>query len=223
MPTTAPNERAQVAAASRRLAEAGLLIGTAGNVSLRAGDLIAVTATGTVLADTTADQVTVVDLDGSVIAGNLAPTSELQLHLGIYREFPSAGAVVHTHAPKSTAIGCVLDELPVLHYQQLLLGGVTPVVPFRPFGTLELATAVLNALQGKQAALLANHGAVTLAPTLDKAVEHALLLEWACTLYLDTAILGTPRELTPEQQQAVIEIALRTGYGTPKPVEKEPR
>lgn len=220
MPTTAPDERSQVAAASRRLAEAGLLIGTAGNVSMRVGDLVAVTATGTVLADTTPDQVTVVDLDGTVIAGDLAPTSELQLHLGIYREFAS-GAVVHTHAPKSTAIGCVLDELPVVHYQQLLLGGATPVVPFHPFGTPELAAAVLNSLQGKQASLLANHGAVTHADSLEKAVEHALLLEWACTLYLDAATLGTPRPLTTDQQLAVIEVALRTGYGTPKPVERD--
>lgn len=220
MPIPAHDERAQVAAASRRLAEAGLLIGTAGNVSMRVGDLIAVTATGTVLADTTADQITLVDLDGTVVAGDLAPTSELQLHLGIYREL-DAGAVVHTHAPKSTAIGLVLDELPVLHYQQLVLGGATPVVPFHPFGTPELAAAVLNSLRGRQASLLANHGAVTHADSLDKAVDHALLLEWACTLYLDAATLGVPRALTPDQQMAVIEIALRTGYGTPKPIDRE--
>ncbi|UFS96415.1 class II aldolase/adducin family protein [Nocardia huaxiensis] len=214
--------RATVATASRRLAEAGLLIGTAGNVSVRVGDLVAVTATGVVLATATPDEVTVVDLAGEVITGDLAPTSELQLHLGIYRDF-STGAVVHTHAPKSTAIGLVLDELPVLHYQQLLLGGPTPVVPFHPFGTQELADAVRTALPGKQAALLANHGAVTLGTDLDQAVENALLLEWACTLHLDASIVGAPRPLTPAQQQAVLEVALRTGYGTPKPLGKEPK
>ncbi|QLY29998.1 class II aldolase/adducin family protein [Nocardia huaxiensis] len=221
MPTT-QEARAAVATASRRLADAGLLIGTAGNVSVQVGDLIAVTATGTTLATTTPAEVTVVDLSGSVVSGDLAPTSELQLHLGIYREF-STGAVVHTHAPKSTAIGLVLDELPVLHYQQLLLGGSTPVVPFHPFGTQQLADAVRTALPGKQAALLANHGAITHGATLDQAVENALLLEWACTLYLDAAIVGAPRPLTPVQQQAVLEVALRTGYGTPKPLGKEPK
>ncbi|WP_067692616.1 class II aldolase/adducin family protein [Nocardia jejuensis] len=185
------------------------------------GGVVAITATGAVLAELTPEQVTLVDLDGTVIAGEFAPTSELQLHLGIYRTLP-AKAIVHTHAPKSTAFGCVLDELPVLHYQQLVLGGETPVVPFHPFGTPELAAAVANSLStGKQATLLANHGAVTLGATLNQAVENALLLEWACALYLDAATLGTPRPLTPEQQQAVIAIALTTGYGSTKPLAKE--
>lgn len=218
MSTTAPAECAHVARASRRLAEEGLLIGTAGNVSLRFGDLVAVTPTGAVLAEVSAEDVTVVDLGGEIVAGRYAPTSELGLHLDVYRAYP-AQAIVHTHAPKSTALACALDELPVLHYQQLLLGGPTPVVPFHPFGTPELAEAVREALRGKQCALMANHGAVALGATLDQAVEHTLLLEWACALYLDAASVGTPRALTTEQQTAVIEVALRTGYGTRKPLD----
>ncbi|WP_282782070.1 class II aldolase/adducin family protein [Nocardia sp. CC201C] len=219
MSSPAHDARTQVAAAARRLAEAGLLIGTAGNVSMRVDDLIAITATGTVLADITPDQITIVDPHGTVVSGAFAPTSELHLHLGIYRDF-DAGAIVHTHAPKSTAVGLVLPELPVLHYQQLPLGGPTPVVPFHPFGTPELADAVRAALPGKQAALLANHGAVTHAATLDDAVEHALLLEWACTLLLDAAIIGTPRALTTEEQAAVMQVIQRTGYGRPIALEQ---
>ena len=78
-------ERASVADACRRLGAEGLLIGTAGNVSVRVGDRVAVTATGAVLARLTPDQVTVVDLDGKIVAGTLEPTSELELHLGVYR------------------------------------------------------------------------------------------------------------------------------------------
>ncbi|WP_306357150.1 MULTISPECIES: class II aldolase/adducin family protein [unclassified Nocardia] len=219
MSSPAHDARTQVAAAARRLAEAGLLIGTAGNVSMRVDDLIAITATGTVLADITPDQITIVDPHGTVVSGAFAPTSELHLHLGIYRDF-DAGAIVHTHAPKSTAVGLVLPELPVLHYQQLPLGGPTPVVPFHPFGTPELADAVRAALPGRFAALLANHGAVTHAPTLDQAVEYALLLEWACTLYVDAAMIGMPRALTVEEQTAVADVIRRTGYGTPKVIEE---
>ncbi|MEV6067759.1 class II aldolase/adducin family protein [Nocardia sp. NPDC052001] len=218
MSSPAPAESARVAAASRRLAEEGLLIGTAGNVSMRHGDLVSVTPTGAVLGEIDAADITVVDLDGGIVAGKYAPTSELGLHLDIYRAYP-ARAIVHTHAPKSTAVGCVLDELPVLHYQQLVLGGATPVVPFHPFGTPELATAVREALRGKQCALLANHGAIALGADLDQAVEYALLLEWACALYLDARTIGTPRPLTAEQQAAVIEVAWRTGYGTRKPLD----
>ncbi|MEU2286951.1 class II aldolase/adducin family protein [Streptomyces sp. NPDC013178] len=210
-------ERAAVADACRRLGAEGLLIGTAGNVSLRAGERVAITATGAVLAELTADQVTVVDLDGKVVAGTLRPTSELDLHLGVYRRY-GAGAVVHTHAPMATAVSCVLDELPCIHYQLLALGGTVRVAPYATFGTPELAGAVLDALDGRAAALMANHGAVTHASTLDKAVEHALLLEWACGVYQRAASMGRPRILDEQQQLAVIEAALARDYGTTHPV-----
>jgi L-fuculose-phosphate aldolase len=205
--------REQVAAAARRLAAEGLLVGTAGNVSARAGDRVAVTGTGVVLGECTADDVTVVALDGRVVEGALVPTSELDLHLGVYAA-TDAAAVVHTHAPYSTAVSCVLDELPVLHYQQLLLGGAVPVAPYATFGTPELARAVVTALAGRQAALMANHGSVAVGATLDKAVEHALLLEWLATLHHRACALGTPRALTEEQQAAVIAQALDRNYGT---------
>jgi L-fuculose-phosphate aldolase len=203
--------RAAVAGASRSLASAGLLIGTAGNVSARAGDHVAVTATGVVLAQAAPDQVTVVDLAGKVVAGELQPTSELRMHLGIYRRY-RAGAVVHTHSPQATALSTVLDELPCIHYQLLALGGAIRVAPFAPFGTPELAENVLAALDGKSAALLANHGAITYGPTLDTAVDHAMLLEWACGVYQNAAAIGTPRALDAKQQAAAREAA--RGYGT---------
>lgn len=210
----------EVVAACHRLAAEGLLIGTAGNVSMRSGDLVAITATGVVLGAATPEDITVVDLDGRVVAGTLAPTSELELHLGVYRQL-HAGAVVHTHAPVSTALSCVLSELPVIHYQMLLLGGAVRVVPFHAFGTPELAAAVLDGLDGKLAALMANHGAVTHAATLDGAVENALLLEWACTVYRDAAALGAPRTLDDAQQAAVVEAALRRGYGRTHVLDEE--
>ncbi|WP_143265333.1 class II aldolase/adducin family protein, partial [Amycolatopsis lexingtonensis] len=120
--STLDEARRSVARACHGLAGEGLLIGSAGNVSVRVGEHVAVTATGVVLGRATADDVTVVDLDGEVVAGERAPTSELELHLGIYRRY-GAGAVVHTHSPQATAVSLVLDELPCVHYQQLALGG----------------------------------------------------------------------------------------------------
>ena len=158
-------EREQVAAACRRLAAERLVVGTAGNVSARAGDRVAISATGAVLADATPDEVTVVDMDGQVVGGELAPTSELDLHLGVYRRY-DAGAVVHTHAPMATALSCVLDdELPCVHYQMLLLGGPVRVARYATFCTPELAENVLEALDGRTGALMAIHGA-------DQHVEH---------------------------------------------------
>src|SRR5947207_935001 len=137
-------ERTEVAEACRRLAEERLVIGTAGNVSAKAGDdAIAVSPTGAVLAEVAPEQVSVVDLDGNLVKGDLKPASELGLHLGIYERY-DAGAVVHTHAPMATALACVLDdELPCVHYSMLLLGGSVRVAPYETFGTPELAAAVL--------------------------------------------------------------------------------
>src|SRR5579862_6549828 len=127
-------ERERIAAAARRLAEEGLVMGTAGNLSERAGELIAVTPTGGVLAELSPSEVAVVDLDGRQRDGQLAATSELGLHLGVYERY-RAGAVVHTHAPFATALACVLDELPIIHYHLLALGGPVRVVPYATFGT----------------------------------------------------------------------------------------
>jgi L-fuculose-phosphate aldolase len=207
-------QREQVADASRRLAAAGLVLGTAGNVSARGDDdLVAITPTGAVLKTLEPEQVSVIDTDGNLVDGELEPTSELDLHLGVYRRY-GAGAVVHTHAPWATAIGCVADELPCVHYGMLLLGGNVRVAPYRTFGTPELAEVVLDALDGHTAALMANHGAVNYAADVDAAVEAALLLEWACEVYWRAAALGSPRTLGEEERQAVIEQASRRSYGS---------
>jgi L-fuculose-phosphate aldolase len=213
-------EREQVARACRALAADGLVIGTSGNVSLRSGQHVAVSATGAVLADMTADQVTIVDLDGQLVEGRLAPTTELDLHLGVYRRY-GAGAVVHTHAAMATAVACVLDELPCVHYQMLLLGGTIRVAPYATFGSPELAASVLDALDGKTAALMANHGALTYGQDLEGALRATELLEWACTVYWRAAMLGTPRSLDDDQRQAVIEAAARTRYGTTRVVQSQ--
>ena len=205
--------RDDVAAAARRLAAEGLLVGTAGNVSARDGDTIAVTGTGVVLGDCTAEQVSVVTHGGEAVEGTLLPTSELDLHRDVYAT-TNAAAVVHTHAPYATAVACVLDELPVLHYQQLLLGGTVRVAPYATFGTPELATVVRDALAGRQAALMANHGSVAVGASLESAVENALLLEWLAALHHRATALGTPRALTDEQQQEVVTQAVKRSYGT---------
>jgi len=212
--------RGQIVAACHRLAREGLVPGTAGNLSVRQGDLVALTATGVVLADATPADVTVVDLAGEIVEGGLRPTSEAGLHLGVHRRFGD-GAIVHTHAPVSTALACVLDELPVIHYQLLDLGGAVPVIPFHPFGTPELADAVAETMTHKNAVLMANHGAVTRGPTLAEALERTFLLEWGCTLYERASALGTPKVLTQAQQQAVVEVALALRYGKPQPVNGE--
>ncbi|NLU85081.1 class II aldolase/adducin family protein [Rhodococcus sp. HNM0569] len=204
--------RADVVAACHDLARRGLVHGTAGNVSAREGDLVAVTATGVVLADASQDDITIVTVDGTRVEGSFAPTSEIGIHLGVYRD-GDARAVVHAHSSTAVALTLVADELPPVHYQQLTLGGTIPVVPFAPFGSTELADATRRALQGRTAALLAHHGSLAIGPTLPAALENLTLLDWLCRIYLDAAAVARPRALSPDQLQAVVEQAIRLRYG----------
>ena len=205
--------RSDVVDACRELARSGLVTGTAGNVSVRHGDAIAITASGVVLADAVPDDVLLVSADGRVLEGAFAPTSELELHLTAYRR-SEVGAVVHTHGPAAVALTLITDELPCLHYQQIPLGGEVPVVPFSVFGSPELAHDVNEILIERNAVLLAHHGAVTVGSDLKEAVSHTALLEWACGLYLRAAAVGRPRRLTTDQQLAVITATVSSGYGS---------
>jgi L-fuculose-phosphate aldolase len=205
--------REAVADAARRLAAERLVLGTSGNVSVRAGDAVAVSPTGARLAELEAGQVAVVDLDGEQSEGPLAPTSELGLHLGIHAE-RGDGAVVHAHSRFATALSCVLDELPVVHYEMLRFGGAVRVAPYATFGSPELAAAVHSALEGRTAAIMANHGVVTVAGDAEAAVELALLLEWSCEVYWRARQVGDPRALGDDELRAVVEQVVALGYGS---------
>lgn len=208
-------ERGELAEAGRRLAAEGLVIGTSGNLSARSGDLVAVTPTGGVISELTPEKMTVIDLDGEIVEGELAPTSEVPMHLAVYRA-TGAGAVAHTHALTSTAIACTKTEIPMVHYTMLSLGGPLRVAPYATYGTDELAANVVAALEGRQAALIQNHGSISLGPTVAKSEENLRLAEWMAELYTRCLALGTPRVLSQEEQEAVITRVLESGYGTTK-------
>jgi L-fuculose-phosphate aldolase len=207
--------REQVASACSRLAGEGLVVGTAGNVSVRVDDQVVVTPTGGVFGAMTAEDMPVVDMEGRLVDGRLGPTSELALHLALYERM-GAGAVVHTHAPFATALSCVVDEVPAVHYSMLMFGGSLRVASYATFGTEELAENVQRALEGRTACLMQNHGAVGYGHDLDYAVEAALLVEWACTVYWRARAVGDPVALTDEQLQDVAAQVARLGYGSTK-------
>lgn len=208
--------RAEVARAGRELAASGLVTGLAGNVSARAGELVAVTPTGGRLATLDAAEIAIVDLDGALVDAPLAPTSELPFHLAVYRHY-DAGAVVHTHPPMATAVACVADELPCIHYSMLVLGGNVRVAGYETFGTDDLAARVIEALQGRTAALMASHGAVTYGEDLRAAIDATELLEWACSVYVHACACGTPRVLGADERRAVVEALDAFDYGRTRP------
>jgi L-fuculose-phosphate aldolase len=211
-------ERAAVVAACRRLAASGLVQATAGNVSARAGDLIAITPTGARFERMTPADVTVVDRSGRVVEGPLAPSSELAIHLAVYERYGS-GAVVHAHPVTATALSCVIDELPCVHEALVALGGPIRVAAYATFGTPALAQAAVAALEDRRAALLANHGTVTHGDDLDSAVQATELLEWGSEVYWRARAIGVPRVLDAQARAVALEAAATRGYGTTRPVD----
>ena len=200
--------RWDVVAACRAMSREGLVVATAGNVSVRDGDLLAISPSGLSYEALTPELVGVHDLDGEPVDARLTPSSELPLHLLVYARTP-ARAVVHTHAPASTALGLVADELPAAHCYIALFGGAVRVAPYARFGTAELAALVGAALEGRTGALMAQHGAVTIGDTLGQALDRARYLEHLCDVQLRALATGRPvRTLSPADLAAAVE-ALR--------------
>ncbi len=194
--------RRQVAECGRRMLADGLVLGTAGNVSVRVGELVAVSPSGMPYDRIEPRDVSVVDLAGKQVDGPHPPSSETPMHLDVYAA-TGAGAVVHHHGLQSAAVSTVLDELPALHYYVLQLGGPVRVARYATYGTPELARSVRAALEGRTAALMQNHGAVAHGDTLDAAYDRARLLEWLCALHVTATGIGTPRALTGDELAAV--------------------
>jgi L-fuculose-phosphate aldolase len=191
--------RREVVETCRRAVEDRLVIGTAGNVSVRVGDLVAVTPSGLDYGDLTPELVGVHNLDGSAVEAPLKPTSELPMHLAVYAS-TGARAVVHTHSVAAAALSVVVDEVPPVHYYLALLGGRVLVAPYRPFGSPELAAALIDALGDRHACLLGNHGAVTTGDDLAQAYQRAGFLEWVCEVALKVIGTGQSPKLLTEQQ-----------------------
>jgi L-fuculose-phosphate aldolase len=207
--------REAIVATCQELSRAGLVVGTAGNVSVRSGDLVAVSPSGLRYAELTPELVGVHRLDGTAVEAPLRPTSELPLHLAIYAARPEVGAIVHTHSPAATALSTLVDEIPPVHYYVAMFGGPVIVAPYATYGTEELARNVVEALRDRTGCLMGNHGAVTVGPDLMSAHDKSGYLEWLCEVYLRASSAGSPRLLPAAEIDAVG--AKMAGYGQRPP------
>lgn len=182
----------------------GLNQGTAGNISLRHGDGFLVTPSGIPYEAMRPEQVVPVGFDESY-SGDWLPSSEWRMHFDIYATRPEAGAVVHTHSVHATALSCLRREIPPFHYMIAVAGGRTlRTADYATFGTRELSRAMLAALEGRSACLLANHGMICFGPTLDKALWLAGEIETLCRQYVIALTAGEPAILTDTQMDEVI-------------------
>ena len=197
---------------ARRMVRDGLADGMSGNLSARAGDLIAITPSGAPYEDMApADICLVRPGDGGTAAGG-RPSTETPMHLAIYAA-TRAGAVVHTHSPEVIALSAAREELPAIHYAITGLGGPVRVAPYVRFGSEGLAAAAVEALDGRSAVILRNHGAVTYGRDLAQAYDRALLLEWLARTYRLALSYGEPSILSAAELDEVTAESRRRRYG----------
>lgn len=196
----------------RRMLDDGLVVGSAGNLSVRLGDRLLITPTGVPYDELTEADLCLVDLEDGKSQGPRRPSSEFPMHRLIYMA-SDARAVVHTHSTAAVAVSITCEELPAVHYSILQLGGTTVrVAPYQTFGSDDLAASARSALEGRTGALLQNHGAITYGQDLAQAYLRAQFLEWMCDIYLRSLAVGPPRILSDAELAAVAESARRRRY-----------
>lgn len=195
-------QRQQVADTALSLLETGLVVNTSGNASVRVGDEVVITPSTREYDSLQAEDICVINLDGEMTDGRYLASSETPLHLAIYNSRPDVQAIVHTHSVHATAVSTLVQELPAIHYQMVDLGGPVPVAPYETFGSHELAASVLGVLAGRTAAIMQNHGSITVADTLAKALARTIALEWCCEVWLKAVTAGKPSTLDAAQMEA---------------------
>ena len=208
-PTACPGStdaRMRVIAACRELARRGLTHGTSGNVSLRHDQQrFFVSPSGMDYEVLQVDDVPLMDLDGRWF-GRRRPSSEWRFHRDILRSRRDAGAVVHTHSPRATALACTGSGIPAFHYMVAVAGGRDiRCAAYHAFGTQELSTAALAALEDRKACLLANHGVIAIGADLAAAISLAAEVENLALQYAAALSLGEVRILDDAEMRRVIE------------------
>ena len=207
-------EREEIVEHCLRMLKDGLTVGTSGNISVRAGQTIAMTPSAADYEGLSAEDICVLSLDGTQVDGLGSLSTEVPMHTVVY-QFTDAQAVVHTHPVYATVVGTLVREIPRIHYMLALLGGPVRVAPYAPFGTEKLARNCIVAMKDRYGVLLQNHGATTYGDSLAMAYSRSVYLEWLCRIYCEAKVIGDPRLLTEVELDAVA--GALSSYGHPAP------
>ncbi len=165
-----------------------------------------VTPTGVPASRLTAEHMVLVRPDGSSPEGALKPSSEWRMHKGILERRPDVGAVVHCHSRHATILACAGLQIPPMHYMVAVSGGSSvPVAPYATFGSEELAATVVETLDGRYAALMANHGQIVAAPNLDFALAITEEIEEQAAVYWGTLAIGGPSLLAEDEMNRILQ------------------
>ncbi len=191
-------------AQAHRVGELGLTICSSGNLSWRIGDKALISGTGSWVPSLREEQVSICNVTTGEVLNGVKPSMESVFHLGVMRERPDVGVVLHFQSPYATQVACsevrpksynVTAEVP-LH-----VGRVIPEIPFYRPGSPELAEAVVNALRDRNSALMLKHGQVVCGKDFDGVIQRAMFFEMACRI----CVLADmhPAVLTEEEVDAL--------------------
>lgn len=198
---------------ARGMSDTRLSVGTAGNVSIRTPDGMLITPSGLAPHHCSPEDMSHVALDGST-TGRLAPSSEWRMHRDIYTARPEIHAILHAHAPFATALACHRLRIPPFHYMIARFGGNdVRCGDYATFGTQALSDATLHALVDRSACLMANHGMIVLAESVDELLPRAVEFEMLCEHFWRARSLGEPVTLNDQQINEAIERF--SDYGRP--------
>jgi hypothetical protein len=200
-------EREQVIEYSLKLLSEGLTNGTAGNVSIfnREKGMVAISPTGVSYSELTPEMISVVDLDGKLIEG-LKPSSELEMHMILYRNREDVNAVIHTHPVYTTVLACLREDLPAIDYM-IAVTGATKVrcAEYASYGTKELAENAYKAMGNSLAVILANHGLTTAGKDIANALNITVQVEYISNLYIKAKNIGEPIILPDDEMNSMLE------------------
>jgi L-fuculose-phosphate aldolase len=200
-------ERELIVQYGQKLITSSLTTGSGGNLSLynRAQDLVAIKPSGIDYFKLTPADIVVITIDGVVVDGDHAPSSEINIHLGLFKHRPDVNAVIHTHSVYAATIACLNWELPAVHYLVGFSGDKVPLAPYATYGTKELADNIIRSIGHYNACLMANHGVVTVGNNLPSAFAAAEEIELVARLYYQAKCIGEPVILSNQEMAVVVE------------------
>ena len=190
--SSADSVHQKVVEVARQMEQAGLVAGTAGNVSGRRSDgSVCLTPSSTPYLDVTAGNLAVLSLDGQHLGGSGEPSTEKAMHLACYNAFEEVGGVVHCHPPHASMFAVARQPIPASIEEVLIyVGGDVPVADYATTGTDQLAAEVVRHLADRGAVLMANHGLLCVGKSPSDALHTALVVEHTAKIMFGARVLG---------------------------------
>lgn len=202
---------------SLKLYNEKLIVGTWGNLSMRVPykgeDYFLVTPSGMDYEKTEVSDIVIVDKEGNTVSGNRKPTSELHMHLNIYKNRRDINAVFHTHSTCATSCAVAGMAIPMLVEDMVqLLGGEVRAAEYAFPGSIELAENALKALEGRKGVLLRNHGAIGAGKDAEEAYKCCILIEKSAQIFINAKLLGAVNVIDEEDARRMIDF-YNNSYG----------